>query len=81
MMDEPCSAIDPIAKGEIEETDPRTKSEIHHCKPDAQHAASAQGQNYNASFTLGRLIELDRRQRFSPIQPKNRRRIIHGSIG
>ena len=39
LMDEPCSALDPIATAKIEELINELKSEIHHRDGDAQHAA------------------------------------------
>ena len=39
LMDEPCSALDPIATAKIEELMSRTEIPIHNCDCHAQHAA------------------------------------------
>ena len=39
LMDEPCSALDPIATAKIEELIERAESQIHNCDRHAQHAA------------------------------------------
>jgi ABC-type phosphate transport system ATPase subunit len=40
LMDEPASALDPIATQKIVETDPRTENPLYDRDRDAQHAAS-----------------------------------------
>ena len=44
LMDEPCSALDPIATGAIEDLMQEIKSRVHHRHRHAQHAAGHAGQ-------------------------------------
>ena len=44
LMDEPCSALDPIATGAIEDLMQEIKSQVHHRHRHAQHAAGHPGQ-------------------------------------
>ncbi len=44
LMDEPCSALDPIATSRIEDLMQEIKSEVHDRHRDAQHAAGGPGQ-------------------------------------
>lgn len=41
LMDEPCSALDPIATLKIEEPHARAGSRLHHCHRHSQHAAGS----------------------------------------
>ncbi len=43
LMDEPCSAIDPIATNKIEELIHELKEHVYYCYRDAQYAAGGQG--------------------------------------
>jgi len=46
LMDEPCSALDPISTGKIEELIFQLKERLYHRDRDAQHAAGGPGAEF-----------------------------------
>ena len=68
LMDEPCSALDPIATLQIEELMAELKHELHDRHRDPQHAAGRARVGLHRFLTMGEdragyLVELDRRPR------------------
>ena len=57
LMDEPCSALDPIATAKIEELIQAAQDAVHDRDRHSQHAAGRPLLDYTAFFYLGRLIE------------------------
>jgi phosphate transport system ATP-binding protein len=53
LMDEPASALDPIATQKIEELIYELKDRLHHRHRDAQHAAGGPGLRHTAFFYMG----------------------------
>ena len=76
LMDEPCSALDPIATAKIEELIHELKAQIHDRNGDAQHAAGRPHfglHRFLLSWPADRVWSDD--QNFHKSKPKNRRRI------
>ncbi len=59
LLDEPCSALDPIATAKIEELIFELKRSLHHRHRHAQHAAGRPRQRLHGFFLTGKLIEFD----------------------
>jgi phosphate transport system ATP-binding protein len=59
-MDEPASALDPIATQRIEELIYELKKPLHDRHRHAQHAAGGARLGPTAFFWLGKLVEYDR---------------------
>ena len=58
-MDEPASALDPLATTKIEDLILELKKELHHRDRDPQHAAGRRVSDFTAFFYVGELIEFD----------------------
>ena len=64
LMDEPCSALDPIATQQVEELIFELQAGLHDRHRDAQHAAGrARVRLHRHSSTAGELIEFDETER------------------
>ena len=58
LMDEPASALDPIATTRVEELIGIEKG-LHHRHSDTQHATGDRISDYTAFFYIGELVEFD----------------------
>ena len=82
LMDEPCSALDPIATASIEELIHELRRTVHHRDRDPFHAAGSRVSQRTAYFHLGDLIEVGLTdQVFTPPRHKLTQDYITGRFG
>ena len=60
LLDEPCSALDPIATAKIEELMFTPQGPVHHGDRDAQHAAGRARRRFYRLLPVGKLIEYNK---------------------
>ena len=73
LLDEPCSALDPISTAQDRGADRRAEERLHGRHRHAQHAAGgARARDYTAYMYLGDLIEVRRRPSRSSSSPKRK---------
>jgi phosphate transport system ATP-binding protein len=75
LMDEPCSALDPIATAKIEELINELKAQYTIVTVTHNMQQAGRVSDFTRSFILEGLSSLDRRQRFSQILTRNKRKI------
>jgi len=76
LMDEPASALDPIATARIERPDPRAARVVHHRDRDPQHAAGRAGVRCDGVLLHGRADRAWGQPSRSSLIPANRVRRI-----
>ena len=76
LMDEPCSALDPIATAKVEELIDELKEQFTIVIVTHNMQQATRCSDMTAFFYLGNLIEFGRRGKYSPILLKNRRKTI-----
>ena len=76
LMDEPCSALDPIATAKVEELIDELKEDFTIAIVTHNMQQAARVSQYTAFFHLGKLVELVIPKQFSPTRKKNVHRII-----
>ena len=77
LMDEPASALDPLATAENRGLDSRVEKGLHDCDCDAQHAAGRAHRPISRRFSISaNWSSSARRRKFSPARRKNARKIM-----
>jgi hypothetical protein len=80
-MDEPCSALDPIATQRVEELIVRAQGQVHHRHRHAQHAAGGPGVVTSPGFsTRGIWWSSVRPTDLHRARPRADRSLYHGEI-
>ena len=87
LMDEPCSALDPISTLAIEAADEGAEGEVHDRDRDPQHAAGGPGVSDRTAFFTSRaraspasLWRWTTRRRSSPTRPAGDHRLRHRAL-
>jgi len=75
-MDEPCSALDPIATAKVEELIDLLKERFTIVIVTHNMQQATRCSDFTAFFYLGRLIEIDRTEKYSVVQARNIQKTI-----
>ena len=82
LMDEPCSALDPIATAVIEELIDEISKKLYNCNRNSFNATSCKSIQPNCFFHMGNLIEVGKTDEvFSMPKEKKTQDYITGKIG
>jgi len=79
-MDEPCSALDPISTGKIEELIFQLKEQYTIVIVTHNMQQAARVAEFTGFFLLGKMIELARPKRFSPSRRQTDGRLHHRQV-